>query len=158
MEELVKIHIKETINKETIGKEKSYKKMRHQIGQRFGRKSYLKKMGIREASTTIRRLEMVDIGNNMGKNRKCRRCKEKGTIEHLVECSNKAKEIEEGTSLEWLKETDDIELIRKVNDWLNKEIEIEKEMGKMVDCERKENKRKTTRKEKQNNTENRRRI
>ena len=43
-------------------------------------------MGIKEVSETLmRRLEMTDIGNNWGKERKCK-CGEKETTEHLIEC------------------------------------------------------------------------
>ena len=77
-------------------------------------------MGIEEAVTTLRRrLEMVDTGNNLRNNKKCKKCDEKDTTEHIIECRDSSKEL--GVKTEWLKETDDIKIIRKVNKWLKKE-------------------------------------
>ena len=115
----IKTKIVESIKEEVKRKEVNYRKMRHQYGQEFARKRYLKEMGVKEASSTIRRrLEMLDIGNNQGKNRKCERCKEKETTEHLIECSR-----DEGIRVEWLKETESITIIRKVNKWIKEKIE-----------------------------------
>ena len=78
-------------------------------------------MSVTEAGNTIRRrLEMQDIGNNRGKDRKCI-CGEKETTEHIIECSKVKfkKEIKKG----WLKETEDIKKIRKVNRWIEEYIE-----------------------------------
>ncbi len=71
-------------------------------------------MKIGEASKTLkRRLEMLDIGNNMGNGRKCK-CGEKETSEHLIRCE---KDLQEGkVKLDWLKETNNLEKIRKVNE------------------------------------------
>ena len=67
-------------------------------------------MGIEEASKTMRRrLEMINIGNNMGNGIVCE-CGEKETSEHIVECRGK-KEVK----VEWLKETDDLRKIRSMN-------------------------------------------
>ena len=58
-------------------------------------------MGIKEASRTIiRRLEMLDIGNNFGKEKRCI-CGEKETTEHLIICENQKEKIQK----EWIKET-----------------------------------------------------
>ncbi len=57
--------------------------MRHQADQKFERKRYLKEKKIGEGSK--RRLEMLDIKNNMGNGRKCK-CGEKDTSEHLITC------------------------------------------------------------------------
>jgi len=68
-------------------------------------------MGVSEASETItKRLEMVDIGRNLGKKRECQ-CEQKETTEHIVEC--KVDESEKGNTIK--RETDDIGIIRKVN-------------------------------------------
>ena len=81
-------------------------------------------MGIREASDTVkRRLEMLDIGNNLGNDRKCL-CKEKETSEHLVQCRIRGvSKVQE----EWLKETNDLQKIRRVNQFFEKHIEERKE-------------------------------
>ena len=119
----VKRKIEESIQQEIIVKEKQFRKMRHQRGQEFGKKSYLMKMGIEEASTTMRRrLEMMDVGNNMGKNRKCKICVQKETTEHMIECRT-INDRNEKIRVEWLRETKDIKIIRKVNDWIKQEIE-----------------------------------
>ena len=112
----VKKRIEERIGKEMREKEEKYKKMRHQIEQGFGRKKYLMEMGIKEASDTIRRrLEMIDIGNNLGKNRKCKKCNTKETIEHMIECRRSGLEKNKIIK-EWLKETEDITIIKKINE------------------------------------------
>lgn len=49
------------------------------------------------------------------------------TTEHMIECRNKDKEIEERIKLQWLKETEDLNIIRKVNKWMEKEVEFNKE-------------------------------
>ena len=121
---MVKEKILGEIEKEMEEKEKETKKMRHQIGQKFERKKYLREMGIKEANETLRRrTEMTDVGNNMGRNRRCLTCGKKETIEHLIECRNQHKEQEEEASLEWLKEVDDLKVIRKMNKWIEREIE-----------------------------------
>ena len=64
------------------------------------KKRYLNKMGIKEASRTVRRrletsgLEMYNIGNNLGKERKWE-CGEKETSEHLIECRRRKVKEEE---------------------------------------------------------------
>ncbi len=91
----VKTKIQQCLEREAREKESEYKKMRHQKEQKFERKRYLREMGIKEASQTIkRRLEMIDIGNNFGKGRICS-CGEKETSGHVIECEN---EIQ----VEWL--------------------------------------------------------
>ena len=42
----------------------------------------------------------------------------KDTTEHMIECRDSSKEL--GVKTEWLKETGDIKIIRKVNKWLKK--------------------------------------
>ena len=75
------------------------------------RKRYLNEMGIKEASRTVRRrLEMYDIGNNLGKERKCE-CGEKETSEHLIECRRRKVKEEEKIKVEWLRETDNIKKV-----------------------------------------------
>ena len=70
--------IEEKMDKELEEKAQQYRKMRHQIGQKFERKKYLTEMGIEEAVTTLRRrLEMVDTGNNLRNNKKCKKCDER---------------------------------------------------------------------------------
>ena len=76
--------------------------MRHMIGQEFRRERYLEELAVSEASRTLkRRLEMLDIGNNLGRNRMCK-CGMKESTEHMIECIiQKVERIE----VEWLKET-----------------------------------------------------
>ena len=62
------------------------KKLRHGKKSKFGKKDYLTKSSTEEASEYLCiRLEMKDIGNNQGKERKCM-CGEKESVEHLSEC------------------------------------------------------------------------
>ena len=62
------------------------KKYVNQVGDKFERKLYVKEMGVGEVAEIVRtRLELWDIGNNQGKNRKCV-CDEKESVEHIMEC------------------------------------------------------------------------
>ena len=72
-------------------------------------------MSLKEASKTIRRgLEMMDIDNNYGKQRKYQ-CGEKETTEYIIQCKQVSGE---GLNKDWLEETVDIAVIRKVNSWI----------------------------------------
>ena len=118
----VKRKIYEKIEETAKLTEKEKRKMRHQIEQTFVRKPYLQGLGVQEASRTIRRrLEMYEVGNNMGKGRICR-CGIKETVEHVINCAGI--QMEDRIRKEWLKEVKDVEKIRKVNKWI--EIYIEK--------------------------------
>ena len=77
-------------------------------------------MGISEVSTTLkRRLETIDIGNNLGRDRRCK-CGEEDT-EHIIKCEKnrgigRLKE-------EWLKETEKGFEISKINRRMERYIE-----------------------------------
>ena len=106
-------------------KREESRKMRHQVNQKFERKKYLQEMGVQEATKTVRRrLGMCDIGNNMGKNRKCT-CGEKETTEHVLKCQK----VKMGETIEesWLVEVNDIWKIKKVNQWVESFVEKRKE-------------------------------
>ena len=79
----VKERIDEELVKRTKVKEKKMKKLRH--GGGFGKKKgYVRRMGLREVTKTMkRRLEMIDIGNNLGRDIKCK-CGEKEEIEQII--------------------------------------------------------------------------
>ena len=67
----VKQKILKDIEVEANRKGENMRKTRHQKGQEYQRKGYLNRMDLRESSKTMRRrLEMLDIGNNFGRNRK----------------------------------------------------------------------------------------
>ena len=118
----IKSKIEEEIENVIRKKEWNMKKMRHQEGQKFERKGYLLKMGIKEASRTIkRRLEMIDIGNNFGKGRKCNECGEKEDSEHLIVCQNAGARWSIDSNS--LRETENVVTIRKVNDFLYSQID-----------------------------------
>ena len=79
----VKEKIEKQLKEQANGK--ITKKLRHQKEQSYNRKVYLKEMGVTEASNTLRRrLEMMDIGNNRGSQRKCK-CGKEETIEHVMD-------------------------------------------------------------------------
>lgn len=116
----IKRKIAEQIERELD--EKEMRKMRHQSGQRFERKSYLNKMGLKEASETMRRrLEMIDVGSNFGRKRTCRLCEEKESTEHMIACRSTTAPAE--LTVACLKETDDLNIIRQTNQFLNLQIE-----------------------------------
>ena len=111
---------KDRIEKE-MRKKEGMRKMRHQVGQKFERKGYLSKMGIKEASKTIkRRLEMIDVGNNFGKSRNCKTCGEKEDTEHIIDCQNATLW---NLDKESLKETENLAIVRKANDFMYLQIE-----------------------------------
>ena len=114
---IVKEQINKAIEGKLVEKEREQRKMRHQIGQKFEKKGYLKKIGIAEASNMIRRrLEMLDVGNNQGKQRQCRYWKEKEETEHMIKC--KGMKTEWRIEKSWLKETDNLNIMRKVNEFI----------------------------------------
>ena len=122
----VKTRIGKALQDEAEKKEYEMSKTRHQQGQKFERKKYVEGMGLSEASETIRRrLEMIDIGNNFGKGRKCE-CGRKETTEHMIECRERERTEESQIKTEWLAETDNMEIIRKVNRWIKEEIRKER--------------------------------
>ena len=63
---------------------------------------------------------MLDIGNNLGNGSKCR-CGAKEEIEHLILCHKR--KIGTG-NVNWWKETENIEIVRRMNKWIEKCIEI----------------------------------
>eukprot|EP00111_Clytia_hemisphaerica_P001146 TCONS_00003266-protein len=96
--------------------------MRHQSGQRFERKGYIRKMGLKEASETMRRrLEMIDVGNNFGRKKTCRLCEEKESTEHLIECRRTTARVE--LTVTSLKKTGYLNVIKQTNQFLNLQIE-----------------------------------
>ena len=106
--------------KQSKRNEKISIKIRQQKSQEYKRKEYLKWMSLKEASRAIRRrLEMMDIDNNDGKQSKYR-CGEKETTEHIIQCKQVSGE---GLNKDWLEETVDIEVIRKVNRWMEEYVE-----------------------------------
>ena len=126
----LKTKIREELERKSAKKEGEMKKLRHQKGQKYERKQYLEEMAIAEASETIkRRLEMQDVGNNWGKKRECK-CGEKETTEHMIECGTKSGG-KCNAEKEWLTETDNVEKIREVNEWIKKELmKLDREIKK----------------------------
>ena len=117
----LKAKICEKIKKDVKEKERTSKKMRHQKEQEWERKWYLNEMNIEEASRTMRRrLEMLDLGNNWGRQRMCR-CGERESSEHMISC--KLNTEKDKIKVEWLKETEDLEKIRKVNNYFKRRLE-----------------------------------
>ena len=89
----------------------------------------MKEVGVNKASKILRRrLEMMDIGNNMGRGIKCK-CGEKETTEHVIQCEEIKKIMEKRTKIEWLKETANIKIIEEVTEWVVNYIEIREKNG-----------------------------
>ena len=121
---MVKEKLKKRLESDWNESQANKRKTRHQKQQKIERKSYLSQMGIKEASDTVkRRLEMLDIGNNLGKDRKCL-CKEKETSEHIIQCRRR---VGSNIQEEWLQETSDLQKIRRVDQFFEKYIEDRKE-------------------------------
>ena len=120
---LIKEKIKARIEERSREKESVMKKVRHQKDQEYERKHYIKEMGVKKAGGVIRwRLEKLDIGNNMGRGRKCR-CGEKETTEHIVECEEVKKVMETNIKIEWMKETINRRIIEEVTEWMERYME-----------------------------------
>lgn len=122
--------IKEKINKviEDEWREKSnkMKKLRHIKGGGFGLKKYISQSKVEETANLMRiRLEMNDIGNNLGNNRNCS-CGERETIEHLLDCDLVREKIDEQVTIESLKEDNKVKL-EKIRRWIEKYISIRRE-------------------------------
>ena len=112
---MIKEKIKE--ERENRGKMKEAKmiKLRHKVREKHIRKKYLKRSSVRRTRKLMKmRLEMMDIGNNMGKDRRCR-CGKKENIEHLIECSKV--EMKGKVNVEWLRETDDTIKMEMLANW-----------------------------------------
>ena len=62
---------------------------------------------------------MTDVDNNYGRQRRCQ-CREKETIEHIIQCKQIGRER---LKKEWLEETVDIGIIRAVNRRMGEYIE-----------------------------------
>ena len=120
---MVKEGIKKKIEKEMTIKEQEMRKMRHQVGDKFERKLYVKEMGVGEVAEIMRtRLELWDIGNNQGKNRKCV-CDEKETVEHIMECEEIRSVMVKNNNKEWLRETRETWKLKEITRWIKEYIE-----------------------------------
>ena len=71
------------------------------------------------------RLEMIDLGNNFGKDRKCV-CGEEEEIEHIIECRKVEKEMEGKVSIEELNGGRKEE-IKRVVKWIKEYIATREE-------------------------------
>ena len=137
----IKHKIQEHIEKEARKREKYMKKLRHQTEDQFNRKEYLRKLGIKKSNTVMRRrLEMIDIGNNYGRGRKCK-CGEKETLEHIVVCKAVRKEMKPEIRKEWLYETEDTEKMEATSQWI--ETYLEKREREEKDQQIKKSRKKT---------------
>ena len=119
---MVKERINGEVERKTKESEIAGKKQRHQKGNKFERQEYLKEVGIRKASEMIRtRLEMWDIGRNMGKDWKCK-CGEDETIEHIMTCQRMKERY--GSEMEIMDvENAKKEELGKVTEWVIRYIE-----------------------------------
>ena len=91
--------------------------------QKFIRQQYLAEVGIKAAGEIIKtRLEMWDIGKNLGKERFCY-CGGKETTEHILECIKVREVIKRKAKKEWLESDKSEELVR-VTEYIKTYIEI----------------------------------
>ena len=70
-----------------------------------------------------RRPEMLDVGNNLGNGKKCK-CGAKQERDHLI--IRYGRKIRKG-KVKWLGETENIEIARRMNKWMEKYIKIGEE-------------------------------
>ena len=121
----VKKKIQETVDKEWKMKGNSMKKLRHIKGGRYERKKYILESTTEEVAEHLRiKLEMRDIGNNHGKERKCM-CGEDELVEHLAECKEIEKLVQEKLILEDIKSEQKWK-IGRAKKWIDKYIELRK--------------------------------
>ena len=119
----IKAAIKRKLESKSEKKEQEMKKLRHQKDQKYERKEYLKSTSVNKSSKILRtRLEMMDIGNNHGKQRKCI-CGENESTEHIIECENTRKEGLELVKVEWLKEVRDVDTMERISEWMKRYME-----------------------------------
>lgn len=132
-----KKHVKEKIwiriQEQSREKERGMTKLRHQKNQKFERQNYLKETGITEVKGIMRtRLEMHDIGNNMGKERNCIFCrKEKETWKHITQCKAVEEKMKEKIQAEWIEENITSKRLKETARWIERYIkERDKEENK----------------------------
>ena len=94
--------IQEFVEKESKEKVQNMRKLRHQEGQKFTRQKYLAECGIAEASEIMKtKLEMWDLGKNIGNERKCICEEEEETTEHIIECGVVKQKLKRDKSDMW---------------------------------------------------------
>lgn len=124
-----KKHVKEKIwiriQEQSREKEINLKKLRHQKKQKFERQEYLKETGITEVKGILRtRLEMHDIGNNMGKARMCMFCRnEKETWEHISQCEGVEEQMKERIQAKWIEENITRTRMTEMTRWMERYME-----------------------------------
>ena len=118
----IKDKIQEFVEKESEEKIQSMRKLRHQKGQKFTRQKYLTEYGIAEASEIMKtKLEMWDLGKNMGNARKCICEVEEETTEHVIECGVVREKLKrDKTGMRISGETQDL---RKITELIKSYIE-----------------------------------
>ena len=114
--------VKEKITKkiEEVWKQKkeTMKKLRHQSGNKFETKEYLTESNVNDASEILRsRLELWDIGNNHGKQRKCV-CNEEETSEHITSCQEVKKVMSNQADRSWVKEERNGWKLKEYTGWM----------------------------------------
>ena len=122
-----KREIKDKIEKEIEGmwiqKAKSMKKMRHVKEGKFGKRKYMMESTTEEAAEYMRlRLEMKDLGNNHGKERKCI-CGEEEIIEHVIECKIVKKKIRGTVCMKNIR-SEEKAMLEEMRKWINRYIEM----------------------------------
>ena len=111
---MIKIQLKKDIEKQTMKIEKTSSKMRHQKNQKYERQKYLGETGMKNAKEIVRtKLEMWDLGKNLGNDRKCICGDNEEIIEHILDCK-KVKEIlnDRDTKKEWITSGNTEQLMR----------------------------------------------
>ena len=99
---MVQRRIKENIEKQSKEKEVKYRKLRHQKHQKYARQRYLEEVGIKAAREMMKtKLEMWDIGNDIGNERYCW-CGNLESSEHILECCKVKEIIDKNEEKEWL--------------------------------------------------------
>ena len=115
----VKGQIRKHIERQSREQEEKSTKLRHQKLQKYVRQI---KVGIKTAGEIITtRLEMWDIGRNLGRERYCL-CGRKETTEHILECTKVMEVVKIKAKKEWLQSEERVELIQ-VTEYIKKYIE-----------------------------------
>ena len=113
---MVKEQIRKQIKLESRRMEQIKRKLRHQKEQKFEKQGYVKELGKARATEIVRtRLEMWDIGRNMGKDWKCK-CGEQETTEHIIDCKMVNVNSKEKVHAEWMNGAD-VGKLEKVTDF-----------------------------------------
>ena len=108
----IKHKINEWVRLETTRKSTQMTKLKRIRYQEFGRQEYLRYTTLSTCCKILRlKLEMYDVGNNMGNHHTCIGCGAEESIEHLTKCNETEKLMGRRADESWILTRDEEELL-----------------------------------------------